>query len=135
LTASSKKLFGNPALETVDRLALACRFLIDRQYSGAAQILQTIYDDGARTPGDEGIPLMLAWALIGAGHEKEAAPLLAANPVPPATGFTIFTSFYFPRLYALRKAVAEKAGDMRQAQENDRLYRLLSGPQPLIWDK
>ncbi len=135
MAARSKALFRNPGLETVDQLALACRYILDRQFSDAAPILQKLYDEGARTPADEGIPTMLAWALLETGRDKEAAPLLAANPIPPATGFTIFTPFYFPRVFALRKLAAEKAGKTQEAQENDKLYRTLSGSQPLVWDK
>ena len=131
----SEKLFRNPGLEAVDRLALACALLIDREYQPAANILQKLYDEGARTPADEGIPVMLGWALIETGHEKQAASLLSFNPIPPATGFTIFTPFYFPRIYALRARAYEQSGRTQEAQENDRLYRKISGPEPLAWDK
>jgi len=131
----SEKLFRNPGLEAVDQLALACALLIDGEYQPAASILEKLYDDGARTPADEGIPAMLAWALMRSGRQPEAEPLLAFNPIPPVTGFTIFTPFYFPRIYDLRAKAAEKSGRTQEAQENERLYRKLSGPQLLVWDR
>ena len=39
---------------------------------------------------------------------KEAAPLLASNPLPPANGLTPYTGFYIPRLLYLRGLLAER---------------------------
>jgi len=131
----SRILFRAPGLEAIGNVSLACALLMDKQYAQAAEILRKLYDEGARTPVDEGLPAMLGWALLESGHEKQATAMLRTNPIPPTTGFTIFTPFYFPRLYALRVRAAEKSGRTREAKENEDLYRNLSGPQPLVWDR
>jgi hypothetical protein len=45
----------------------------------------------------------------------------------------MFAPFYFPRIYYLRGLLAEKEGKPDEARANYRLFRQLSGPDPLIW--
>ena len=73
--------------------------------------------------------MMLAWTLIETGRYQEAAPLLRSLPVPPVTGPTVFTPFYFPRIYYLRGLAAEKSGKPQEAREAYRLFAQLSGPE------
>ena len=70
--------------------------------------------------------MLLAWTLIETGRYQEAAPLLRSNPVPPATGVTVFTPLYFPRLYYLRGLAAEKSGKPQEAREAYRVFQQLS---------
>ena len=114
-------------------MALACALLLDREYQPASAILRKLYDEGAHPPGEEGIPVLLAWTLLETGRYQEAAALLRSVPVPPVTGPTVFAPFYFPRLYYLRGLAAEKSGKPREAREAYRLFLQLSGPDPLAW--
>jgi tetratricopeptide (TPR) repeat protein len=123
----------NPALAPLRDLALACALLLEKEYQPASGILRKLYDEGAHPPGEEGIPVLLAWTLLETGHYQEAAPLLRSAPVPPVTGATVFTPFYFPRLYYLRGLAAEKSGKPGEAREAYRLFLQLSGPDPLAW--
>lgn len=126
-TARVGKLFPpNPGLSPLRDLALACALLLDKHYQPASEILRKLYDEGARPPGEEGIPVLLAWTLIETGRYREAAPLLRPNPVPPATGVTVFTPLYFPRLYYLRGLAAEKSGKPQEAREAYRVFQQLS---------
>jgi tetratricopeptide (TPR) repeat protein len=132
--ARAGKLFPpNPALAPLRDMALACALLLDKQYQPASAILRKLYDEGAHPPGEEGIPVLLAWTLLETGRYQEAAPLLRLNPVPPATGPTVFTPFYFPRIYYLRGLAAERSGKPQEARDAYRLFLQLSGPDPLAW--
>jgi tetratricopeptide (TPR) repeat protein len=125
--ARSEKLFPpNPGLGPVRDMALACALLLDKEYQPASAILRKLYDEGARPPGEEGIPVLLAWSLLETGRYQEAAPLLRWNPVPPVTGPSVFTPFYFPRIYYLRGLAAEKSGQPQEAREAYRLFSQLS---------
>jgi tetratricopeptide (TPR) repeat protein len=132
--ARAGKLFPpNPALEPLRDVAVAAALLVDREYQPASEILRKLYDEGARTPIDEGLPVLLAWTLLETGRYQEAAGLLRFNPVPPPEGFTAHAAFYFPRLYYLRGLAAEKSGKPREASEAYHLFLQLSGPDPLAW--
>ena len=67
------------------------------------------------------------------GRGQDAGPLLRFNPVPSPDGPSLFVSFYFPRLYYLRGAEAEKAGRAEEARADFKVFLELSGPDPLIW--
>ena len=126
-SARAAKLFPpNPGLAPLRDLALASALLLGRQYQPASAILRELYDEGATPPGEEGIPVLLAWTLIETGRYQEAAPLLRSNPVPPPTGATVFTPLYFPRLYYLRGLAAEKSGKPQEAREAYRVFQQLS---------
>jgi len=132
--ARAGKLFPpNPALAEVRDMALACALLLDKDYQPASAILRQLYDQGARPPGEEGIPALLAWTLLETGRVQEAAPLLRSIPVPPVSGPTVFTPFFFPRIFYLRGLAAEKSGQPREAREAYHLFLQLSGPDPLAW--
>ena len=76
---------------------------------------------------------MLAWTRLETGRAKDAAPLLRFNPIPSTNGLSMFAPFYFPRIYYLRGLVAEQEGKPDEARANYRIFRQLSGPDPLIW--
>jgi hypothetical protein len=43
------------------------------------------------------------------------------------------TPLYFPRIFYLRAVAAEKQGKPGEARENRRIFKALSGPDPLLW--
>jgi tetratricopeptide (TPR) repeat protein len=125
-TARATKMFPNAPANSLRDLVLAYALLANRQYDAAAPLLKQLYESPALV-SEPGLPVDLAWALIETGRAQEAAPLLDLNPVPPPTGPGAVMGFYFPRLYQLRAAVAEKAGRNDEARANLELYRKLSG--------
>ena len=85
-------------------------------------------------PGaDETLPVLLAWAWLETGKAADAAPLLAANPIPSPDGVTPFTVMYFPRLLYLRGRLAEAQQNRAAAAQAYRAFLELSGPTPLAW--
>jgi len=95
--ARAGKLFPpNPALEPLRDVAVAAALLVDREYQPASEILRKLYDEGARTPIDEGLPVLLAWTLLETGRYQEAAGLLRFNPVPPPRASPRMPHFTFP---------------------------------------
>jgi tetratricopeptide (TPR) repeat protein len=132
-TDRAGKLFPNPTLKPIRDVALVSALLLDKQYQPASEILRKLYDDGTHTPVDEGIPVLLAWTLLETGRYPDAAALLHTNPIPPATGFTVFTTLYFPRFFYLRGVLAEKTGKTQEARDAYKLFLQLSGPDALGW--
>jgi Flp pilus assembly protein TadD len=127
------RLAPNAAMAPFRDLALAGALLLGRQYQAAAPLLQHLYDSGQSS--DESIPVLLAWADIETGRVADAAALLRFNPVPSAGGTGPFTPFYFPRLFALRGAAAERGGKTAEARDSRALFQKLSGDTPLLWDE
>ncbi len=128
-TARARQLFsgaatagGNPGPSD---LALAYAFLLNHQFQPAATVLRRIYDNGGASP-EAGTPVELAWALIETGNYQDAAPLLLANPVPPAAGPNALLAISFPRIFRLRAQLAEKEGKAEQARANQHIYEMLS---------
>jgi hypothetical protein len=76
---------------------------------------------------------MLAWCYLETGRAKDAAPLLASNPIPSVNGLTPYTGFYLPRLLYLRGLLAEKEGRAGDARAYYDKFLALSGPDPLLW--
>jgi hypothetical protein len=94
--------------------------------------LEQLYD-GANPSADPSLPVMLAWTCLETGRANDAAPLLRLNPIPSTNGVSLFAPFSFPRIYYLRGLLAEKQGKPDEARANYRIFRQLSGPDPLIW--
>lgn len=112
--------------------ARAYSLLFAKQFQPAAEILQKIYQRPTNDP-DDGLAVLLAWALEETGQWQRAEPLLRLNPLPQATGLPIFSSLYFPRLFFLRGAVLERSGRRQDASSNYRLFLALSGPDAGLW--
>jgi len=123
-TARAAQLFRSPAQETLRQEVLSYALLLDKQFAPAADTLQRLYAAAGPAAG-EGIPVLLAWAYVETGRIPEAAPLLRADPIPPAA-INLFTPLYFPRLYQLRAQVAESEGHRDEAEKDRALYRELS---------
>jgi len=130
--ARANKLAPNPAQAAIRHLALADALLIAREFAAALPVLQQMYDSGNPAAG-EGLPVLLAWANLETGRVPEAAALLRVNPPLPDVGLNWSTPLYFPRIYYLRAVAAEKQGNPQEARENWRIFKALSGPDPLLW--
>ena len=128
----AERLFPNVSEDPVKDFALAYALLLGQQFQPASLLLKQLYD-GANPSADPGLPVMLAWTLLESGRAADAAPLLRLNPIPSSSGVSLFAPFYFPRIYYLRGLLAEKEGKPDEARANYRLFRQLSGPDPLIW--
>lgn len=126
--------FNQSAQASLRELALAYALLLKRDYQRAGMALQGAYNSGATLNG-EGLPVLLGWALLENGRTREAADLLRLNPIPSESGTGPFFSFYFPRLYHLRAEVARREGRADEAGANLGLFRKLSGPDALVWDR
>ncbi|HUE05077.1 MAG TPA: tetratricopeptide repeat protein, partial [Bryobacteraceae bacterium] len=130
--ARANQLAPNPAQAAIRNLALADALLFAKEYGAAAPVLQQMYDNGNPAAG-EGLPVLLAWADLETGRVPEAAALLRSNPPLSEIGLSWSTPLDFPRIYYLRAMAAEKQGKPDEARENYRLFRVLSGPDPLMW--
>jgi tetratricopeptide (TPR) repeat protein len=124
--ARAGRFVPNPAQSEIRDQMLAWALLLDGKYQAAQAPLQKIYDVTG-TASNEGIAVLLAWCDVEAGNIDSAAPLLALMPVPAYTGVTTFMPLWFPRLFELRAAVAEKAGNAGEANKDRELFRKLSG--------
>jgi hypothetical protein len=113
-------------------MALADALLMAKEYQAALPLLQQMYDSGSPVAG-EGLPVLLAWADLETGHVQEAAALLGSNPPLSDSGLNWSTPLYFPRIFYLRAVAAEKQGKPGEARENWRIFKALSGPDPLLW--
>ncbi len=128
----AERLFPNAAEDSLKDLALAYALLLDKQFQPASLLLKQLYD-GANPSADPSLPVLLAWTCLETGRANDAAPLLRFNPIPFLSGASMFAAFDFPRIYYLRGLLAEQQGKPGEARANYRLFRQLSGPDPLIW--
>jgi tetratricopeptide (TPR) repeat protein len=130
----AEREFPEPGQTSVRNFAMAYALLLAREFQPACLTLKEIYNSGAPAD-DEGLPVMLAWADLETGRDKEAADLLRFNPIPTSTGVGPFFGFYFPRLYALRAILANRSGKPEEARLDSQLFQKLSGPDALAWEK
>ena len=128
----AERLFPNAAEDSLKDFALVYALLLDKQFQPASLLLKQLYD-GANPSADPGLPVLLAWTCLETGRANDAAPLLRFNPIPSASGASMFAAFDFPRIYYLRGLLAEQQGKPGEARANYQLFRQLSGADPLIW--
>jgi len=128
----AEQQFPGPAQSAIKNFSLAYALLVNQQFQPAMLLLRQMWENGSPT-ADEGLPVMLAWCYLETGRVKEAAPLLASNPIPSANGLTPYTGFYLPRLLYLRGLLAEKEGRAGDARAYYDKFLALSGPDPLLW--
>ena len=128
----AEQQFPGPAQNAIKNFSLAYALLVNQQFQPALLLLRQMWETGSAT-ADEGLPVMLAWCYLETGRVKEAAPLLASNPLPPANGLTPYTGFYIPRLLYLRGLLAEKDGRAGEARAYYDKFLAISGPDPLLW--
>ena len=132
--ARAGRQFTEPGQASIQRFALAYALLLEKQFQPAALTLKEIHESGAPAD-DEGLQILLGWAYLETGRTREAGPLIRFNPIPSSSGPGPFSSFYFPRLYHLRGLEAERQGKPAEAHANYDLFRKISGPLPLVWDR
>jgi Flp pilus assembly protein TadD len=124
--------FSGAARSSTAGLALPFALLVAQEFPAASQALQRVYDSGEVSDPQGALPILLAWTYLETGRSKEAAPLLRSNPLPVAGTGPIFT-LCFPRIFYLRGLAAERVGNRPEAAANYKIFRELSGPDPLIW--
>jgi Flp pilus assembly protein TadD len=128
----AEQQFPAPAQSAIRNFSLAYALLLEKQFQPAGLLLRQMWEEGSPT-ADEGLPVMLAWCHLETGQVKDAAPLLASNPIPSANGLTPYTGFYIPHLLYLRGLLAEKEGRAADARAYYDKFLALSGPDPLLW--
>ena len=124
--------FAGPSQKQTKDLALSYALLADKEYQQAVPLLEALFETTPPT-ADDILPLLLGWAYLETGRQREAANLLRFNPIPPASGVTRLTEFYFPRLFYLRGRLARLEGKQDEVRAQYRLFLQLSGDQPLVW--
>jgi len=97
-----ERAFPGPQAASLRNVTLAYALLLDRQFAPAALLLERLYQMSGLGRDDEA-RIELAWAYLESGRARDAEPLLKWNPIPPIAGPGPLLSFYFPRLYYLRK--------------------------------
>jgi len=127
--ARAARAFPPNAPDRERKLALAYALLRDKQFPAAARVLEPLYSDREA----ESVPVLLAWAYAESGRPKDAGTLLRFNPIPRGSGVPPLSAFEFPRLEYLRGRLAAEAGNPEQAQSYYKLFRKLSGDEPLAW--
>ncbi|HWQ56596.1 MAG TPA: tetratricopeptide repeat protein [Bryobacteraceae bacterium] len=117
----AERTFFSPQAAGMKQFAVAYALLFGREFQGATPLLKEAY---ARwTPmGDPAVPVLLAWAYAETGRAREAAPLVEHTPVPQGAGLNLFTSLWFPRLFAVRAQVLEAQGRKDEAARQRRQF-------------
>jgi Flp pilus assembly protein TadD len=128
----AEQQFPGPAQAAIKNFSLAYALLINQQFQPAMLLFRQMWENGSPT-ADEGLPVMLAWCYLETGRVKEAAALLATNPVPNANGPTPYAAFYIPRILYLRGLLAEKEGRAADGRAFYDKFLAVSGPDPLLW--
>ena len=126
-----RKVFGSSPESPARDLITAYALLLARHFAVAAPLLRHAWEE-ANPNTEEGLPVLLAWAMIESGKWDGVIPLVGPSPVPTAT-LQPLGSFYFPRLFYLRGRLAEHQGKREQAAGQYRLYLKLAGPDAEIW--
>jgi tetratricopeptide (TPR) repeat protein len=127
--ARAGRLFAQPSVQ--DQM-IAYRLLFDRQFREALPFLRRAYEQ-SNPATEEGLPVLLAWAMMECGQWDGITSLVGPTPLPQAAGPGPFTSLYFPRLFYLRARNFERLGKKDQALENYRLFLKLSGSDAEMW--
>ena len=125
-SATAAQTLPGAAQERARKLVLAYTLLLQKEWQAAQPLLLELYQHTAPDP-TQILPVLLAWTYVETGRFEDAAPLVAANPVPH-TAPEIFASLAFPRLLFLRAAVLAKQGRNAEAGRDYRLFLTLSGP-------
>jgi tetratricopeptide (TPR) repeat protein len=127
--ARAGRLFGQPVLR--DQM-IAYALLFRRHFREALPFLRRAYEQ-SNPNTEEGLPVLLAWAMIECGQWDGMTSLVGPTPIPQAAGPGPLTSLYFPRLFYLRARNFERQGKKEQAMENYRLFLKLAGSDAEMW--
>jgi tetratricopeptide (TPR) repeat protein len=130
--ARIQRVFPAPAQAPVRDLVTGYGLLFHRHYAAAVAPLRRAYDR-SNPAADEGLPVLLAWAMSESRDWHGMTSLVGPTPMPAAAGISSLSFLYFPRLFYLRGLNLERQGKKEQALENYRLYLRLAGPDAEIW--
>jgi Flp pilus assembly protein TadD len=114
------------------KLAIAYALLAGKEFAAAAKVLEPL-SSASGSNAEQGMPVLLAWAEMESGQPKQAVALLRYNPIPGNGGVAPLSIFDFPRIEYLRGRAAAMSGNPEQAQSYYKLFRKLSGDEPLMW--
>jgi len=128
----ARQFYPDVSQKQARELTLSYALLADKEYQQAVPVLETLFENISPT-ADDILPLLLGWADLETGKQREAAALLRFNPIPAASGVTRLAEFYFPRLFYLRGRIARLEGRPDENREQYRLFLQLSGDRPLVW--
>jgi tetratricopeptide (TPR) repeat protein len=126
LEARARHMFG-PAAGRFAGYAL----LFHRRFAEALPLLRHAWEESNPTT-EQGLPVLLAWAMIESGKWDGVTPLIGPSPVPTVGDPMI--SLYFPRLFYLRGRLAGHQSKRGQAVQNYQLFLKLAGSQPDLWN-
>jgi tetratricopeptide (TPR) repeat protein len=118
-TARAAELFPGPANQPSRLEAQGYRLLFDRNFAAAEPVWKQI----SQQSSDHAFDVIYAWTLVENHKPQEAARLVRVSPLWRENTTATFTSFWFPRLFAVRAATS--AGT--EAERNRKLYQMLGG--------
>ena len=130
--ARARSAFPQPGQEFIRDQMTAYALLFQRDFRGALPYLRRAYDQ-ANPNTEEGLPVLLAWAMVESGQWQGVTGLVGPSPIPQASGPSPMASLYFPRLFYLRGKNFDRMGKHDQALENYRLFLKLAGRDAEIW--
>jgi tetratricopeptide (TPR) repeat protein/TolB-like protein len=123
------KTFGQSPLH--DQF-IAYALLFGRDFRGALPFLRRSWEQ-MNPNTEEGMPVLLAWAMSESGQWNGLTSMVGPTPIPAAAGPGLLASLYFPRLFYLRGRNYDRLGKHDQALENYRLFLKLAGPDAEVW--
>jgi tetratricopeptide (TPR) repeat protein len=130
--ARAQRAFAQPGQEALRDQMAAYALIFQRDFRGALPYLRRAYDR-AHPNTEEGLPVLLAWAMEETDQWQGVTGLVGPTPVPQAAGPGPLTWLYFPRLFYLRARNFDRLGKHEQALENYRLFLKLAGKDAEIW--
>jgi hypothetical protein len=128
LAVRAERTFTDPSQDKLKQFAVGYALLLAGEFERAAPVWRQINRQSSPLAAD-GSDVLWAWSLVETRRFDEAANLLNGYPVPQVGAPPPFASLAFPRLLDVRARYFEKQGNSKEAQENRRLFRLLSGPE------
>ncbi len=126
LIASGAQAPGGVLPPLLERRAAAYRLLLSRRFAEAVPVLREVA--GAAAPASAvWVAVLWGGARAETGKAAEAAPLVAANPIPSPGMEDAFFALSFPRAIQLRAAALASPGKQREAASAMELFRKLGG--------
>jgi tetratricopeptide (TPR) repeat protein len=130
--ARARLTFAQPGQELLRHQMTAYALLFQRDFRGALPYLRRAYERMNPTT-EEGLPVLIAWAMMESDQWNGMTGLVGPSPVPPASGPGLLASLYFPRMFYLRGRNYDRLGKHDQAVENYRLFLKLAGKEAEMW--
>ena len=130
--ARAQRTFSQPTQAPLRDPVIAYALLFQRDFRGALPYLRRAYEQ-ADPNTEEGLPVLLAWAMIEADEWHGVTGLVGPSPIPQAGGPGPFGWLYFPRMFYLRGRNFDRLGKHDLAVENYRLFLKLAGSDAEMW--